>query len=130
MALKPMSTFSVPMISVTSCSHDQQNAYYLPATPSYTWVIWLHNGNLDALFLEEALGLSQVQRCMVWRSVPLHQSACLIALSSSIVSAHQFVKKVILSVDMVAMLQKSIHSTLTLIFGEEGKGMSLAQVLP
>jgi hypothetical protein len=38
--------------------------------PTYTGVVGLKQGNLDAFILEEALGLGQVQRSVVRRSVP------------------------------------------------------------
>lgn len=73
MALKPRSTFPLPMISVTS--------YYLSVTEQeiqthkpYARVIGLQKSHLDALILEVPLGLGQVQRCMVGGSMPATQA--------------------------------------------------------
>ncbi len=41
-----------------------------PSSTSYAGVVGLEKSNLDALFLEETFGLSQVERCVVRRSVP------------------------------------------------------------
>ena len=41
-----------------------------PSSSSYARVVGLEKSNLDALFLEETFGLSQVERCVVRRSVP------------------------------------------------------------
>jgi len=37
---------------------------------AYTWVIWLKQSNTNALFFEELLCLSKVNRSVVWRAVP------------------------------------------------------------
>jgi hypothetical protein len=42
---------------------------------AYTRVVWLQDGNFDALIFEVALGLGEVERGMVWRSVPRMKSA-------------------------------------------------------
>jgi hypothetical protein len=99
------------MISVTSCN----TASAFPSQHSnehktYTRIIRLQNRNLDALILEEPLSLSQVQRSMIRRSVPSPKKKKVslpipATRNSKEDQAHQFVKKVILSQDMVALLQ-------------------------
>lgn len=41
---------------------------------TYTWVVRLEKSDLDTLILEVSLGLSKVDRRMVWRSVPFSPS--------------------------------------------------------
>lgn len=74
---------------------------------SYTHarVIGLKKGNLDAFILEVALGLGQVQGSVVRRSVPgsvlivdTIRESCLLSINPN---AYQFVRKVILSVDIL-----------------------------
>jgi hypothetical protein len=57
------------MISVTSCD-SQHGVEIYQAGDTYTRIIWLKQSNLDSLFLEVSLGLGQVQRGVVRRSVP------------------------------------------------------------
>ena len=66
---------------------------------SHTGVIGLEQGDFDAFILEEALGLGQVKRSVVWRSVPRLYSALRSLLERF--EAYQFARKVILSVDML-----------------------------
>lgn len=74
MALKPRSTLPVPMISVTSYRRTMisalSNAVKLIQT-THAGVVGLEESDLDALVLEVALGLRQVQWCMVGGGVPL-----------------------------------------------------------
>lgn len=70
MALKPRSTLPVPMISVTSCPFRQHEQQLCFSAGAYARVVRLKQRNLDALLLEEALRLSEVQWSVVWRSVP------------------------------------------------------------
>ena len=64
---------------------------------SYTWVVGLKNGDFDALILEVALALSEVERSMVWSGMPW----LLVEVMGSGTTTHQLVKKVILSVDIL-----------------------------
>jgi hypothetical protein len=57
------------MISVTSCD-SQHGVVVYQAGDTYTRIIGLKQSNLDSLFLEVSLGLGQVQRGVVRRSVP------------------------------------------------------------
>jgi hypothetical protein len=65
---------------------------------TYAGVVRLKKSDLDTFILEESLALSEVQRGVVRSSVPDHDqhtsfpSGC---------KAHQLVKKVILSVDIL-----------------------------
>ena len=61
-------------------------------------IVRLQDGNFDALFLEVAPGLSDIERGMVWRSVPFVVSES--DLGSTVRKTYQLVRNVILSVDM------------------------------
>ena len=72
---------------------------------AHAGVVGLKQGNLDAFILEVALGLGQVQRSVVRRSVPgfvlmvgTMREECLLSINPN---AYQFVRKVILSVDIL-----------------------------
>ena len=78
---------------------------------TYTRIIGLKESNLDTLILEKALGLSQVKRRMIRRSVPSPKSSQPthpIISRESKGQANQFVKKVILSEDIVLALLQSV----------------------
>lgn len=84
---------------------------------TYTRIIGLKESNLDTLILEKALGLSQVQRRMIRRSVPSPKSSQPthpIISRESKGQANQFVKKVILSEDIVLALLQSVRPALTM----------------
>ena len=84
---------------------------------TYTRIIRLKESNLDTLILEKALGLSQVKRRMIRRSVPSPKSSQPthpIISRESKGQANQFVKKVILSEDMVVALLQSVRPALTM----------------
>lgn len=70
---------------------------------AYTGIIGLKKSHLDALFLEQALGLGQIERRMVRRGVPGGVSILLCRTSnlSYARQPYQLVRKVILSVDML-----------------------------
>lgn len=72
---------------------------------AYTRIIRLQESNFDSLILEITLGLSQVQRSVVRRGVPF-QPECQPTISNKEKTGqpNQFVKKVILSEDMVALV--------------------------
>lgn len=75
-------------------------------------VIWLNEGNFDALILEVALRLGKVEWGMVWSGVPGETSTRLIQTGVKhlgtlqgfhcVTRTHQLVKKVILSVDILS----------------------------
>lgn len=96
---------------------------------AYTRIIRLQKRNLDSLFLEKSLGLSQIQRGVIRRGVPLQDVSKNKFPTATFLPerrrgeretgrANQFVKKVILSEDMVALLK----SILPLRRGCEGDG--------
>lgn len=68
MALNPRSTLPVPMISVTS--YQDSVKYQLLISFTYAGIIRLEQSNLDTFVSEVALGLGQVEWCMVGRRVP------------------------------------------------------------
>jgi hypothetical protein len=72
---------------------------------TYTGVVGLKQGNLDALILEIALGLGQVQRGVIRRGVPKPELILDKATNRrpfcNNVNSYQFVRKVILSVDIL-----------------------------
>lgn len=70
---------------------------------TYTRIVRLKECNLNALFFEKALGLGKVQWRVIRRCVPVHVSLILQLRKV----AHQLVKKVILSVDMVGLLKST-----------------------
>lgn len=67
---------------------------------AYARVVRLQQSNFNAFFLEVALGLSKVQRSVVWRSVPLPYVS-IVSPGNCMISEYQFVKKVILSEDIL-----------------------------
>jgi hypothetical protein len=70
-------------------------------------VVRLQKSNLDPLVLEESLGLGQVQRSVIRRGVPFVRNISLRSVThiqKRKGQANQFVKKVILSEDMVMAL--------------------------
>lgn len=70
---------------------------------TYAWVVGFEQSDLDAFILKVTLRLSQVEGCVVRRRMPAIVSEC------SYLARHrhacQFVKKVILSVDMVDQVE-------------------------
>jgi hypothetical protein len=97
-------------------------------------VIWLQESNLDPLILEETLGLSQVKRGVIRRGVPFPQkrqpTISIAHTSKKKGQPNQFVKKVILSEDMVAALLFSQYFPLSGHRRGLGEGsMFLSQLL-
>lgn len=79
-------------------------------------VVGLKQSNLEALFIEETLGLSQIQGGVVRRSVPLVHLAIVLLLSDVTICncmslSYQLVRKVILSVDILTI---TIHAEIQL----------------
>ena len=73
MALNPMSTFPLPIISVTSI-HKVNKETAKAILMLTAWVIWFEQGDLDALCGEVAQLLSQIHRGMIRRGMPYNVS--------------------------------------------------------
>ena len=84
---------------------------------TYTGIIGLKESNLDTLILEVPPALSQIQRSMVWRSVPINYQH---TSSQSECNSHQLVKKVILSVDILSFESRYLHLSACQQSGEGG----------
>nr|POF16015.1 hypothetical protein CFP56_79524 [Quercus suber] len=99
---------------------------------THAWVIWLEESNADALLLEKALRLSEVEGCVVWRGVPLLAGqSCLLLIPVKYKEPHQLVKKVIFSVlaaDMVEL--HTLINARSVLGGRVEKSMSLRRHCP
>lgn len=68
---------------------------------AYAWIVGLKNSHFNAFVFEVSLALGKVQRRMVRRSVPTFYQPISCSIAHLVSLSHQFVKKVILSVDIL-----------------------------
>lgn len=86
-------------------------------------VVGLKQGDLDALFLEIALCLSKIQRCMVRRCVPATESCYQSDARSSVFRVpYQLVRNVILSVDILQVFRVGRKAGMVSLIYAMGRG--------